>query len=440
MTKCLLTLFYTICCFFVQAQITCDGNLVDSYWGMPLATSAGGPAPCSSSNNTRLNSLFATANDTSIFIGIGGIAQSGHQLVLFIDSKSGGWNNASFNRTTAPTCLQGLPAGTTFDAGFTADYCLLISTTNSISSTTLFRLFALDAAAGTLTDVADVSATTSTIATGCRVGISPSATDFTKGYELSLPRAMLGYTPTTQSAVRFMAMVLGDDGNLSNQFLTHADATAATCFGKGTNSTGVQFQNEVFINPVEFNPSRSLPINFLNVRSFQIGQDIKIFWTSASEKDMLEYQVERSSDALQYNQIGKVVAQGNSNVQTSYFFTDARPLIGKSFYRVKAIDRNGRSTYSLVMKMQYGHNDNLLTIYPNPVKDQINLQIIGLKPDTYQLEVFNDLGQRLIRQNIVYTGGYGLQQIPLLPNMRKGPYRLLLRNQGYFYKQNFIVQ
>ena len=424
MTKYLLTLFYTVCCFFVRAQITCDGSLIDSYWGMPLATSAGGPTPCSSSNNARLNSLFATANDTSIFIGVGGIIQSGHQLVLFIDSKTGGWNNASFNRTAAPTCLQNFPAGTTFDAG----------------SATASRLFALDAAAGTLTSIADISATTSIIATGCKIGISPSATDFTKGYELSLPRAMLGYTPATQSAVRFMSMVLGDDGNLTNQFLTHADPTVSACFGKGTNGNGVQFQNEVLINPVEFNPSRSLPINFLNVRSFQIGQDIKVFWTSASEKDMLEYQVERSSDAMQYNLIGKVVAQGNSNVQTSYFFTDARPLIGKSFYRVKAIDRNGRSTYSQVMKMQYGHNDNLLTIYPNPVKDQINLQIIGLKPDTYRLEVFNDLGQCLIQQDIVYTGGYGLQQIPLLPNMRKGPYRLLLRNQGYFYKQNFIIQ
>lgn len=440
MTKCLLTLFLTLCCLISKAQITCDGNLVDSYWGMPLATSAGGPTPCSGSNNSRLNSLFATANDTSIFIGVGGTIQVGHQVLLFIDSKNGGWNNAAFSRTSAPACLQNLPTGTTFDAGFTADYCLLISNSSANNSTASFQLFALGATSSSLTNLADITATASTIATGCFAGISPSATDFTKGYELSLPRVMLGYTPTVQSAVRFMAMLVGDDGNLTNQFLTHADATAVSCYGKGANNGGVQFQNEGLINPVEFNPSRSLPINFLNVRSFQIGQDIKIFWTAASEKDMQEYQVERSSDAMQYNLIGTVAAQGNSASQISYFFSDTRPLLGKSFYRVRAVDRNGRSTYSQVMKMQYGRIDNLLTIYPNPVKDQINLQMIGLKPDTYRLEVFNDLGQCLIQQDIVYTGGYGLQQIPLLPNMHKGPYRLLLRNQGYFYKQNFIVQ
>ena len=90
--------------------------------------------------------------------------------------------------------------------------------------------------------------------------------------------------------------------------------------------------------------------------------------------------------------------------------------------------------------MQYGRVDNTLTIYPNPVKDIINLQITGLKPDQYHLQIFNDLGQCLIEKTIVYSGGYGLQQIPVLPNMLKGPYRLLLRNKTYFYKQNFIVQ
>jgi hypothetical protein len=240
--------------------------------------------------------------------------------------------------------------------------------------------------------------------------------------------------------VKFMVMIVGDDGSLSNQFLTHADALATACFGKGTNGTGVQFQNDAAINPVGFNPSQSLPIDFLNVKAFQVGQAIKVYWTSATEKDMLAYQIERSTDALQYSTIGRLSARGNASGQTAYEYADVQPLLGKSFYRVKAVDINGRSTYSAIVKMQFGRVDNTLTIYPNPVVDQINLQIIGLKPDSYRLQVFNDVGQCLIEKTIVYTGGYGLHQIPLLPNMKKGPYRLLLRNRTWFYKQNFLVQ
>jgi hypothetical protein len=251
---------------------------------------------------------------------------------------------------------------------------------------------------------------------------------------------MLEYNPLVQANVKFLVMLIADDGTLTNQFLTHADATATNCFGKGMNGVGVQFQNELAINPVEFNPSRSLPIDFLNAKAFQVGSIIKIFWTSAAEKEMLEYKVEKGDDAFTYTTVGTVTAKGTSIGQTNYEFADVQPLLGKSFYRIKALDKNGRSTYSAVMKMQYGRVDNTLTIYPNPVRNIVNLQITGLKPDNYHLEIFNDLGQRLIEKTIVHTGGYGLQQIPLLPNMQKGPYRLLLRNKTYFYKQNFIVQ
>jgi hypothetical protein len=436
MGKYLLLYVTVFIAFCSKAQVSYDGSLVEGYWGMPLATSAGGPATCNS--GLRLNSLFATANDSSICLGIGGTLQSGHQLLVFIDSKTGGETGGTFGRAGAPAGLLNLPPGTRFDAGFTADYCLIISN-NATTTNATVQLFSINSI-GAVATLASVSAAGTTLAPGCRFGLSPAAADFTKGYELSLPRTLLGYNPPLQAGVKFMAMIVGDDGSLSNQFLTHADALATACFGKGTNGTGIQFQNDAAINPVGFNPSQSLPIDFLNVKAFQVGQAIKVYWTSATEKDMLAYQIERSTDALQYSTIGRLSARGNTSGQTAYEYADVQPLLGKSFYRVKAVDINGRSTYSAIVKMQFGRVDNTLTIYPNPVVDQINLQIIGLKPDSYRMQVFNDLGQCLIEKTIVYTGGYGLHQIPLLPNMKKGPYRLLLRNRTWFYKQNFLVQ
>lgn len=435
----LLLLFFTLFIFkLATAQIICDGSITESYWGTPLSTSAGGPIPCAG-NNLRLNGFYAAANDSNILIGIAGIVQTGHHILLFIDSKSGGRNNALYDRTNAPAGLVNLPSGTVFDSGFNADYCLVIS--NNVTTTAVsFHLFSLNEVVGSDFLIGTVAMGNTTVAAGCSIGMAPAATDFTRGYEISLPRILVQYNPTLQPNVKFMGMLITDDGALTNQFFSHADATAINCFGKGANGNGVQFQNEAAINPVEFNPSRSLPIDFLNAKAFQVGQTIKVFWTSAAEKEMQEYMIERGDDAFTYTAIGRVIAKGNSVGQTSYEFTDVQPLFGKSFYRIKAIDKNGRSTYSAVMKMQYGRVDNTLTIYPNPVKDMINLQMIGLRPDNYHLEIFNDLGQRLIEKTFTYTGGYGLQQIPVLKSMNKGPYRLLLRNKTYFYKQNFIVQ
>lgn len=438
MGKLLLLLAIFSMAMYSQAQITCDGNIIEAYWGMPLATSTGGPLPCIGSN-ARLNSLYAAANDSSILIGVGGNIQNGHPLVLFIDSKVGGVQTGNFNRNNAPACLQNLPAGTAFDADFTADYSIIISN-NATTSTVDMQLFALAANITIPSTIASIAPSGTVLGAGCSAGMVPSADDFTKGYELKLPRTWLGYNPQTQAVVKYFAVIMNEDGSMMNQFLTPAASTAIGCFGKGVSGAGIQFQQDANINPVAFNPSRSLPIDFIDVKAFQTGATIKVFWTSATEKEMQEYQVERSDDAMQYTVVGQVAARGNNTSQTNYAFTDAQPLLGKSYYRIRATDRNGRSTYSTIVKMQFGRVDNTLTIYPNPVKDQINLQIVGLKPDTYHLQVFNDIGQCMIDRTIVYTGGYGLQQISLLPNMQKGPYRLLLRNKTWFYKQNFLVQ
>ena len=430
----LLIFFLTLS--IAGAQITYNGNMTEGYWGIPLGTSAGGASSCTGPGNS-INSLYAAANDNELQFGIGADVQDGHRILLFIDSKPGGYATGNFGRSNAPTALNNFNSGTRFDAGFLPDYCLVIGT-RATHDQFSFDLYTLGGSAA-LGGGSNLSLGTATIANpniGIRYKLScnPSITDFTKGFEIGLPKSILGYDPTNQQMVKLMMMSITDGGALNNQFISKAVAGEG-CYGNGAVNFAVAAPN-----PVEYNPSQSLPIDFLNVFVAQVGQAIKTFWKSASEKEMKEYQVERSEDAIVFTTIGTVVARGNSLNATDYEYADVLPLIGKNFYRIKAIDKSGRSTYSVIVKINYGRVDNTLTIFPNPVKDQINLQIVGIKPGTYDLNIFNDAGQLLITKKIVYNGGYGLQQIPLLPNMMKCPYRLLLRNKAVFYKQNFIVQ
>ncbi len=421
---------------FAGAQITFNGNITEGYWGVPLGTSTGGAASCFSMGNS-INSLYAAANDNDLQIGLSGDVQDGHHIILFIDSKPGGYSNGDFGRSNAPSGLNNFNSGTRFDAGFLPDYCLVIST-RAGHDQFYYNLFLLNgsAAFGGGLNIALGMATVANPNTTSQYKLScnPSSSDFTKGFEIGLPKTALGYEPINQQLVKLMAMTITDAGSIGNQFVTKA-TIGEGCYGSGAINFAAASPN-----PVQYNPSQSLPIDFLNVYVSQVGQSIKTFWKSASEKEMKEYQVERSEDAIVFTSIGTVAAKGNSTAATDYEFADAQPLIGKNFYRIKAIDKSGRNTYSVIVKINYGRVDNTLTIFPNPVKDQINLQIIGIKPGTYDLEIFNDAGQKLITKKIVYNGGYGLQQIPLLSSMVKGPYRLLLRNKAVFYKQHFIVQ
>ncbi|MES2772834.1 MAG: hypothetical protein V4722_01530 [Bacteroidota bacterium] len=421
---------------FTGAQITFDGNMAEGYWAIPIGTSAGGAVSCAGLGNT-INSLYAAANDTELEIGIGADVQDQHRILLFIDCKPGGFANGNFGRTNAPAGIRFFNSGTSFDAGFLPDYCLVIGT-RATHDQFSFDLYTLSGTAafggGPNISLGNATPAIPNTSTQYKLSCNPSTNDFTKGFEIGLPKTILGYDPTTQQMVKMMVMSITDGGMLSNQFISKA-TIGEGCYGSGA----INFAT-ASPNPVEYNPSQSLPIDFVNVYVAQVGQVIKTFWKSASEKEMKEYQVEKSLDAISFTTIGTVTAKGSSTVATEYDFADLQPSVGKNFYRVKAIDKSGRSTYSVIVKINYGRVDNTLTIFPNPVKDQINLQMVGLKPGTYDLEIFNDAGQKMITKKIVYNGGYGLQQIPLVSNMMKGPYRLLLRNKAVFYKQHFIVQ
>jgi hypothetical protein len=419
-----------------HAQINYDGIMAESYWAVPHATAAGGPTPCNGLGNT-LNSFYAVANDNELFFGVGGNVQAGNNLLLFLDTKPGGYNNGDFGRTNAPKGLANFNSANRFDAGFTPDYCLSITTAGGQGVFT-FSLYTLSGSAalggGQNLELGTASTIAPNISTTIKLSCHPSNSDFTNGFELGLPKNILGYNSLLQDQVKIMAMIITDGGEISNQFLTKANINEG-CYGNGP----INFAT-ASPNPINFNPTQTLPIDFLKVYVRQIGDVIRMYWSSAIEKEMKEYQIERSTEAITFSQIGKVLAKGNTAIVTDYDFADPAPIIGKNYYRIKAIDKTGRSTYSSVIKINYGRVDNTLIIYPNPVKDEINLQIVAIKPGTYDLEIFNDAGQKLITKSIVYNGGYGLQQIPLLPNMTKGPYRLILKNKAVFYKQQFIVQ
>jgi len=76
--------------------------------------------------------------------------------------------------------------------------------------------------------------------------------------------------------------------------------------------------------------------------------DAILNWSTASEKNSDYYQVERSTNGMNFNHIGKVYAAGNSNEELSYTFKDDFSDIksiasSQLYYRIKQVDVDGLS-------------------------------------------------------------------------------------------------
>lgn len=100
-----------------------------------------------------------------------------------------------------------------------------------------------------------------------------------------------------------------------------------------------------------------LPIELLNFNANYYGATVCLNWTTASETNNDYFTIERSSDAIFFNEINITDGAENSTSILNYSTIDDSPLSGTSYYRLKQTDFNGDFKYSNIVSVQKIEND-----------------------------------------------------------------------------------
>jgi hypothetical protein len=183
----------------------------------------------------------------------------------------------------------------------------------------------------------------------------------------------------------------------------------------------------------------ALSTNLLGFKGFAQNDNILLKWATTQERGVSHYELEKSGNALQFDAIGRIAATNTSN-QADYEYIDIAPINGNNYYRLVTVNNDGERVYSKIFRVIYGKVDNSLSLFPNPVKDVVNIRLVALPKGKYDLAVYNDAGQRVYSANFVHAGNDGIKTINLPAGLKKGPYRLVMSNAFEFYKQSFLVQ
>ncbi len=116
-----------------------------------------------------------------------------------------------------------------------------------------------------------------------------------------------------------------------------------------------------------------LPVELSYFRAEKNKEMSKLVWQTSSEHNNRGFDIQRSADAgLTWETIGFVAAGTSSNVN-NYNFTDRLPLKGSNAYRLKQVDFDGRFKFSNIIVLSFASVNELISIYPNPVKDKLSL-------------------------------------------------------------------
>lgn len=189
----------------------------------------------------------------------------------------------------------------------------------------------------------------------------------------------------------------------------------------------------------DFTITTPLAVNIVSLHAFPADEDIRIRWAVENDVEVTRYEVEKSMNGLYFVPIQSISSLG-SPVGSTYYYSDANPVIGTNYYRIKSYNTGGVVTLSNVFRIYYGKVVNSVLIYPNPVTDVLTMRFAGIKKGDYKMSVLGTNGQVITTQELFYDGLDKTIRINLPPGMQKGIYWLFLIDKVQFYKQSFMVK
>ena len=134
-----------------------------------------------------------------------------------------------------------------------------------------------------------------------------------------------------------------------------------------------------------------LPVKLASFQARQEANQVHLIWSTTEESNSYSFEIERSSNGKTWLLLASQKAAGESNTNSSYSYTDAGALKGRSYYRLKMIDLDQTFAYSSIVSV-INESAGSLTSWPNPSHDFITIK--GLTAGDH-IQIVNALGVKV---------------------------------------------
>ena len=145
--------------------------------------------------------------------------------------------------------------------------------------------------------------------------------------------------------------------------------------------------------------SSALPLNLVSFKAKLgdgVAKSVQLNWVTTSEVNTKAFVIERSNDGKSFVKIGLVAAKdlGGAN---NYAYTDANPLPGTSYYRLRQLDLDGSSSLS---KIEVVENAGEIVIAAYPVPASLSLSVVHPAATGASIKIFNLSGVALLTKQV----------------------------------------
>lgn len=155
--------------------------------------------------------------------------------------------------------------------------------------------------------------------------------------------------------------------------------------------------------------AQTLPVSYNNFSASLQNKSVLLNFSTSTESNNNGFEIEKSINGKDFSTIGFVASKainGNSNSPINYQFEDAKLLSGKSFYRLKQVDKDGKYAVSKIESINYNTNISFsVKVLSNPVSDNLILNIKSNVNRIIQINITNSAGATLLAKQQTIVNG-----------------------------------
>ncbi|WP_051350074.1 T9SS type A sorting domain-containing protein [Dyadobacter alkalitolerans] len=170
-------------------------------------------------------------------------------------------------------------------------------------------------------------------------------------------------------------------------FMALGGYTKKVLAGKATNSLSVP----LYPNALTTSAGSPLPVTLISLSANAEGNLTNLKWQTSQESNSAYFEIQRSADAKNFSEAGRVNAQGDAAKNTDYQFQDPNLSAGRYYYRLKMTDRDGTYAFSSIVTSEIASQETI-RIFPNPTASSMRIES---ESRIREVEIIDSAGRKM---------------------------------------------
>ncbi len=187
------------------------------------------------------------------------------------------------------------------------------------------------------------------------------------------------------------------------------------------------------INP----PTAILPLTLLSFDAEKKGGKVETKWQTEQEVNTDYFDVERSTNGVNFASIGQVKATGLKQ-KSNYSLTDNTPPQSNTlYYRLKMLDRDGTFEYSKVKSISNKASKGDIKIYPNPISNTIKAELTSISSGDIDISIVDAFGKVVLTSKQKISEGSNTISLDC-PHLAAGLYLFVAKTGADSFVQKIV--